>query len=71
MLGSDGVRKTMTMKVVGYVRVSTRRQAKHDISLPEQERQIRAHAALRGMIVVQVYVEAGASGRNDRRPALQ
>ena len=59
------------MLVVGYVRVSTRRQAKHDISLPEQERQIRAHAALRGMTVTHVYVEAGATGRNDRRPALQ
>jgi len=32
------------MNVVGYVRVSTKRQAKHSISLEEQERQIRAHA---------------------------
>lgn len=61
----------MGRNVVGYVRVSTRRQAKHEISLDEQERQIRAHAALRGQAVVDVYVEKGASGRNDRRPALQ
>ncbi|HWK65715.1 MAG TPA: recombinase family protein [Rhizobiaceae bacterium] len=55
-------------KAVGYVRVSTRRQAKHELSLAEQEKRIRNFAAANDIEIVKIYVEPGASARNDRRP---
>lgn len=57
---------------VGYVRVSTEEQAQKDLSIPMQERTIRAYAAQRGIAIARVFVEAGVSGRSDEnRPALK
>jgi site-specific DNA recombinase len=58
-------------RAAGYVRVSTGRQAAEGDSLPEQERRIREHAAAQGWDLVNVYVDAGISGRRDDRPGLQ
>ncbi len=54
-----------------YLRVSTARQAEHDVSIPDQKRQGEAYCASRGYQVVETYVEAGASATNDRRPEFQ
>jgi site-specific DNA recombinase len=55
-------------KIVGYVRVSTDDQADHRTSLDSQEAQIRADAEAKGQIVVRVFVDAGESGQDARRP---
>jgi site-specific DNA recombinase len=55
---------------VGYVRVSTGRQATDGLSLAEQEKRVRAYAESRGWTMGTVYVEAGVSGRERDRPEL-
>lgn len=54
-----------------YLRVSTPRQADHDLSIPDQRRQLEAYCLSRGWEVVAEFVEPGASGTDDRRPAFQ
>jgi site-specific DNA recombinase len=54
-----------------YLRVSTARQAEHDVSIPDQRRQGEAYCAARGYELVETYIEPGASATNDRRPEFQ
>jgi site-specific DNA recombinase len=54
-----------------YLRVSTARQAGHDVSIPDQRKQDKAYCASRGYQLVETYVEPGASATNDRRPEFQ
>jgi hypothetical protein len=54
-----------------YLRVSTGRQAEHDLSIPDQRAQTEAWVAQRGWRVVAEYVEPGASATDDRRPQFQ
>lgn len=54
-----------------YLRVSTVRQAEHDVSIPDQRKQGEAYCASRGYQLVDTFVEAGASATNDRRPEFQ
>ena len=63
----------MTQKdAVGYVRVSTERQASEGVSLEAQEARIRAWAAAQGLEVAAVHVDAGLSGgKAANRPGLQ
>lgn len=54
-----------------YARVSTARQAEHDLSIPDQLAQARRYAAERGGMIAAEYVEPGASARDDKRPQFQ
>jgi hypothetical protein len=54
-----------------YLRVSTARQAEHDVSIPDQKRQGEAYCQSRGYQLAETYVEPGASATNDRRPEFQ
>ena len=54
-----------------YLRVSTARQAEHDISIPDQRRQGEAYCLSRGYQLVDTFVEAGATATNDKRPEFQ
>ena len=54
-----------------YARVSTSRQAEHDLSIPDQIKQGKAYCAQHGLEVVRTFVEAGASATDDRRPVFQ
>ncbi len=54
-----------------YLRVSTARQAEHDVSIPDQKRQGEAYCLTRGYQLVDTFVEPGASATNDRRPEFQ
>lgn len=54
-----------------YLRVSTGRQAEHDLSIPDQRRQLQAYCDAKGISVVAEFVEAGASATDDRRPEFQ
>lgn len=59
------------MKVVLYARVSTEKQAKKDLSIPEQIRRMELFCAQKNHQVVRIYREEGASARDDRRPVFQ
>ena len=54
-----------------YLRVSTGRQAEHDLSIPDQRRQLQAYCQAKGIAVVAEFVEPGASATDDRRPEFQ
>jgi site-specific DNA recombinase len=53
------------------MRVSTGRQAEHDLSIPDQRSQLQSWCRGNGHPVVAEYVEAGASAGDDRRPSFQ
>jgi site-specific DNA recombinase len=63
--------KAEIRRVALYARVSTAEQAEKDLSLPAQLRTLQRTAAERGWEVVGEYVEPGASGRDDNRPAFR
>lgn len=62
---------TVPLRAALNLRVSTARQAEHDVSIPDQKRQGETYCAALGYQVVETYVEAGASATNDRRPEFQ
>ncbi len=68
MKGNAEEAKTRT---VGYVRVSTDKQADHGISLEAQEAKLRAYAELYGLDLLEVIVDAGASAKTLDRPGLR
>jgi len=59
------------MKTIGYVRVSTDRQAERGVSLEAQEAKIRAMATVQGADLVDVIVDGGESAKSLNRPGLQ
>ena len=60
-----------TCRAALYLRVSTGRQAEHDLSIPDQRAQANAWCSSRSWTVVAEYVEAGASATDDKRPRFQ
>jgi DNA invertase Pin-like site-specific DNA recombinase len=62
---------TVPLRAALNLRVSTARQAEHDVSIPDQKRQGEAYCVSRGYQLVETYVEPGASATNDRRPEFQ
>ena len=54
-----------------YLRVSTGRQAEHDLSIPDQRAQTQAWVAQRGWTVAAEYIEPGASATDGKRPEFQ
>ncbi|MGO4712164.1 recombinase family protein [Bradyrhizobium sp. 2TAF24] len=61
----------VTTRAALYLRVSTARQAEHDVSIPDQRKQGETYCAARGYELIDTFVEAGASATNDRRPEFQ
>jgi site-specific DNA recombinase len=59
------------MKAIGYVRVSTDRQAEQGVSLEAQEAKIRAMATVHGAELFEVIIDGGESAKNLNRPGLQ
>jgi DNA invertase Pin-like site-specific DNA recombinase len=58
------------VRVIGYVRVSTEEQADSGAGLEAQRAAIAAEAERRGWQLVEVYEDAGASGKSLKRPGL-
>ncbi len=58
-------------RAVGYGRVSTKRQAEHQISLDEQQRKIEACAEALATDLSRMFIEPGVTGRLDQRPQFQ
>ncbi|WP_035050306.1 recombinase family protein [Carnobacterium jeotgali] len=54
-----------------YVRVSTEEQAKEGYSVGEQTERMKAYCDAKGWKNIKVYTDAGLSGSNMNRPALQ
>ena len=54
-----------------YLRVSTGRQATGDVSLPSQRDLTQRYCDSQGWLVVDEFVEPGASATDDRRPVFQ
>jgi len=50
-----------TNRVAAYLRVSTREQAEHGISLDAQESAVRAYCAMRGLELAELVVDTGVS----------
>lgn len=61
----------MKTRAIGYVRVSTDKQADHGISLDAQRAKIEAYASLYDLDLIEVIVDAGASAKTLDRPGLQ
>lgn len=59
------------MRVGCYVRVSTQEQAKEGYSIPEQTERLKSYCSAMGWTVFKVYTDAGFSGANTNRPAMQ
>jgi DNA invertase Pin-like site-specific DNA recombinase len=47
---------TVPLRAALYLRVSTARQAEHDVSIPDQKRQGEAYCVSRGYQLVETYV---------------
>src|SRR6266567_1957004 len=58
------------MKTVGYVRVSTDKQAERGISLEAQAEKIRAMAVVQGAELSEIIVESGESAKSLNRPGM-
>src|SRR5215813_2077406 len=58
-------------RVAVYLRVSTGRQAEHDLSIPDQKAQASAWVAQRGWTIAAEYVEGGSTATDDKRPEFQ
>jgi DNA invertase Pin-like site-specific DNA recombinase len=59
------------MRTIGYVRVSTDRQADKGVSLEAQEAKIRAMATVQNADLLDVIVDGGESAKSLNRPGLQ
>ena len=59
------------MNCLIYARVSTERQADKDLSIPAQLQAMREHARRQEWIVLEEFIEPGASGRTADRPILK
>src|SRR5271154_4777524 len=58
------------MKTIGYVRVSTDRQAERGISLEAQAAKIRAMALVQSAELSEIIVESGESAKSLNRPGM-
>ena len=58
------------MEAIGYVRVSTEKQADFGVSLEAQTAKIRAMAVVQGAELVDVLVDAGESAKSLHRPGM-
>jgi DNA invertase Pin-like site-specific DNA recombinase len=65
------VKDRAALRAALYMRVSTGRQAEHDLSIPDQRSQLKSWCRANGHHVVAEYIEAGASAGDDRRPSFQ
>jgi hypothetical protein len=61
----------LTTRAALYLRVSTGRQAEHDLSIPDQRKQAIGFCKGKGWTVAAEYVEPGATATDDRRPEFQ
>ena len=61
----------MGQKAIVYARVSTTKQADHDLSIPDQIAHAERYCKDRDLEMVATYIDPGASARDDNRPQFQ
>jgi site-specific DNA recombinase len=59
------------MRAIGYVRVSTDKQADRGVSLAAQQEKIRAMAVVHGAELIDVVIDAGESAKHLDRPGME
>jgi site-specific DNA recombinase len=59
------------MAAIGYVGVSTDKQADHGVSLDAQDAKIRAIAIVQGVSLLEIIVDGGESAKSLNRPGLR
>ena len=59
------------IRIAIYVRVSTQEQAKEGYSIGEQTERLQKYSEANRWKVIKIYTDAGFSGSNQNRPALQ
>ena len=59
------------MRAIGYVRVSTDKQADRGVSLEAQQEKVRAMATVHSAALAEVVVDAGESAKSLDRPGLE
>ena len=59
------------MKAIGYIRVSTDKQAEFGVSLEAQTEKIRAMAVVQGAELADVIIDAGESAKSLNRPGME
>ncbi len=59
------------MKVIGYIRVSTEKQADKGVSLEAQEAKIRAMAAVQDLEISEFITDGGESAKSLSRPGME
>jgi site-specific DNA recombinase len=69
--GSGSEESAVGSRAALYMRVSTGRQAEHDLSIPDQRSQLNSWCRTKAHVVVAEFIEAGASASDDRRPVFQ
>jgi site-specific DNA recombinase len=67
---TPGLRYNRIMKAIGYVRVSTERQADFGVSLEAQSEKVRAMAVVQGSELAEVIIDAGESAKSLNRPGM-
>src|SRR6476620_9068823 len=58
------------MRAIGYVRVSTDKQADRGVSLEAQAEKIRAMAVVQGVDLAELIIDAGESAKSLNRPGM-
>ncbi len=58
------------MRTIGYVRVSTDKQAEHGVSLDAQAEKIRAMALVHDAELLDIIVDGGESAKSLQRPGM-
>ena len=58
------------MRAIGYIRVSTEKQADRGVSLEAQSEKVRAMAVVQGAELAEVIVDAGESAKSLDRPGM-
>ena len=71
MLASPGNANVHGMQAIGYVRVSTDRQAETGVSLEAQTARIRAMAVVHSAELLDVIVDGGESAKSLQRPGME
>jgi len=61
---------SLFMKAIGYVRVSTEKQADFGVSLEAQSEKVRAMAVVQGAELAEVIIDAGESAKSLNRPGM-
>jgi len=58
------------VRAIGYVRVSTEKQADSGVSLEAQQEKVRAMAVVKGVELVDLIIDAGESAKSLNRPGM-